>query len=423
MPTFLPSRLPETLVTPYVDALMGFILGYAPKHDEVPIEDYLDMAQNDSAIGMAIQARNLITFFMMQEYKHPDETIQQEVRESIVNMRGSWRKSLVRMFSYVPFGHSFTEKAYDVTTGTAMLRELRTLDPRRFDYQGSFGGIDKVIYHGAMGDIEIPYQDGMHLTNLPELVLDNNPHGLACCRRALNYWRAHKLVLAEMAIAAQRQATPILVGKTDTAVETVLLNSNGEPLIDPATGNAISINQGYSFRQQLEKLRNNSVIVLDRLDELEAVHQEADAEFFISILHYLSTRRLESFLIPETFLSGSRTGSGDSNLSKAHLEHFKMVCETEAYGVSEVLIENLIRPMIVFNHGEQAAGYGTFPIRVNDSNALELLEVLTLAVGRGLFSAEDLAVVNKARKLIGLEESDQVFATQPEPAFAGNDEI
>lgn len=419
----LPTRLPESLLTPYVDSLMGVILGFAPQTDEIPINEYLEMAQNDSAVGMAIQARNLVTLYMMQEYKHPNETIQNEVRDSIVNMRGSWRKTLIRMLNYVPFGHSFTERCYDLSTGSARLKELRTLDPRNFNYEGSLGTIDHVVYHGVMGDIKIPYTDGMHLTNLPEFCLDNNPHGLACCKRALNYWRAHKLVLAEMTIAAQRQATPILVGKTDTAVETVLLNSNGEPLINPATGNPISINQGYSYRQQLEKLRNNSVIVLDRMDELEAVHQEADAEFFISILHYLSTRRLEAFLIPETFLSGSRTGSGDSNLSKAHLEHFKTVCETEAYSVAEVLIENLIRPMIVFNYGEQSEGYGTFPIRVNDSNALELLEVLTLAVGRGLFSAEDLAVVNKARKLIGLDESDQVFVTQPEPAFAGGGEV
>lgn len=422
MPPTNPPHLPENLVTPYVDALMAVILGYVGNLDTIPIEEYLEMAQMDSTIGMAIQARNLITFYMMQEYKHEDETIQREVRQSIVNMKGSWRKSLVKMLSYVPFGHSFTEKAYDLSSGSAKLKDIRTLDPRNFDYEGSYGKIDHVVYHGARGDIKIPYDDGMHLTNLPELILDNNPYGLACCKRALNYWRAHKLVLAEMAIAAQRQATPILVGKTDTAVSTVLMDSNGSPLIDPSTGQEISINQGYSFRERLKTLRNNSVVVIDRLDELEAVHQEADAEFFISILHYLSTRRLESFLIPETFLSGSRSGTGDSNLSKSHLEHFKLVCETEAYSTSEVIIENLIRPMIVFNHGEQESGYGTFPVRVNDSAALELLDMLSLAVHRGLFSAEDLAIVNRARRLIGVDESDQVFSTpaptpQPEPAI------
>jgi len=397
--------LSTELLTPRVEALVSSWLSYVPSNDPNSISKYVDMVQDHPIVSNATDLRILYALTVLREYTHPDPKIQEEVRQGFVRMEGSFLMAVAEMNSFIPFGFAFSERVDRIEKGKAAIDIIQLLDPRRYDFRGTMGSIVDVVYHSAAtGDISIPYESGIHLVNRQYLAIGRNPRGLACCRPALPYAELHRILMAALAIAGQRQATPILVGKTDTSLNTPLLDSLGNPYVDPVTGQGVMINQGVSMLRSLEKIKNSSVIAIDRLDDVVAIAQQADPTFFTSILHYLEGIMLMCFLVPRTILGTAENGTGDSNLNSGHRETLRLVTRSQMSVVAEALIEQVVRPIITFNHGEQDS-YGVFPIADEDTtNGLELLKIMGDIVGRtanGLpgFSTSDLSFLNRMREL------------------------
>lgn len=389
-------------LTPIVSAFISRAIGTAPRVvSRWDIGKWIDMLAKDNVSGLAYLTRVLFICNAIGDYTHDNDEISDEINRTIANMRGSRNSLFYKLLSYVAIGYSFCEKVYSAETLQAQLTMLNLLDPAKYDFEGSLpDGIVHALYYLNTGDeVKIPYLDGIHLRNEEHLLLDNSPYGIAACLRAEPFWELHKITLAATAVAIQRQATPLLVGKTDIAADNVLLNPDGTPLINPATNLPITINQGESMKKMLLEMSNSSVGVIDRMDEIDAINQQTDGKFFQSLLYYLATERLKSFLNPPTLYGFSLSGVGDAGLADGHMKSFRMICKADADYVCNQLIEDVFRPQIEFNHGPQD-DYGRFQIIEDwDSQAVDLLNAISQAVQRGLFSPEDEEVILKAKAL------------------------
>jgi hypothetical protein len=233
--------------------------------------------------------------------------------------------------------------------------------------------------------------------------LGGDPYGVATCRKAYPFWQLTKIINACLAIISETQGK-MLVGKTDTANNSaVMINPDtGSPYLDPVTGEPKLYNQGYVMSKNLAESRTNAFAVIDIADEIFAVANETNGDFWINILSYLESMIMLSWLVPKTVTGMGMSGSGDSNLNSGHRNILELVIKSQMELVGDTLIEKVIRPMIEFNFGEQK-DYGIFPVKTQDNeDAIALLSVVNNCVTSGTFSGEDLAVVNRMRELAGI---------------------
>lgn len=402
------KTITDKTLTPVVENFVSNWVGryYGRRESRITREQLLkfeEMLRLDSVSGLALLVRILFICRMLGQYMHEDELIQNEIRAAFVRMKGTRNSALYKALSYIPFGWSFCQKIFDTKSGKARLDRLQLINPLSYDFEGTTEGITQIRYYGKDKDIVIPYQYGLHLRNEEHLILDNSPEGIPACMRIEPYWDLHKITIAATSIAAQRQATPILVGKTNTALERTLTLPNGDPIINPQTGQPLTVTQGEEMRDMLIKLSNSSVAVIDIADEIESIAQQTDGKFFQELLYYCAIKRMEGFLVPATLYAiNPNVGSGDSNLSKSHQVLFRDVCRQDAEYLGEAIVDGPIRDQLEFNYGPMD-DYGRFEIvEENDEGATELLNAVSNAVHRGLFTPGDEQVIRRGQELAGI---------------------
>lgn len=311
-------------------------------------------------IAASAKTRILLMLSYLQDYHHEDARIKQDIAKQIKNLPGSFKTHQSKVASAVYFGFSITEKWYKIDANRAALAGLNWVDPRYVHFKLKDDLSLEIRFKKGEYDIELT--DVIHYKNEDLFNLGNNPAGVATLERAVPFWEQYRLVMLAMAIAAQRQATPLLVGKTNAGTDEA-----AKKMLD-----------------KLEKARNSGVMVIDILDEILAIAQQTDGAFFVSVLRILRQGILMSFLIPETILGQGESGSGDSNLNSGHTEILRMSSRTEAGIFGEELTEQWIRPLIEFNYGD-IGDWGSFPLRLDqptDPNGLitALIKSVELAI-------------------------------------------
>ena len=395
--------LNTNILSPKVQGLVATWIGMIQQSDKNIVSQYVEMLKDSPVASAANDLRTLLGVSVMGKYQHPDEDIQSFVQHSINQMEGSWSNVIAEMLTFIPFGRSFSEVSYIIKKRVAYLDKIRTVDPRYYWFEGYSGNIHRVHYMRNV-NVYIPYENGVHLVNQPYLSLGGDPYGVAICRRAYPYWELMKVVNACMAIASERQATKLLVAKTDTANNNVTMINpeTGYPFTDSATGEPRFFNQAYIMSKNLEDMKNNSYAVIDIADDIFAIAHETDGSFFMNILGYLESMIMLSWLVPRTVTGTGAISSGDSNLNAGHRGILELVIKSQMEMVGDILVEQVIRPMIEFNFGEQK-DYGIFPIKSQDNeDVISLLDIVNNCISTGAFAIDDLAVINRMRELAGI---------------------
>ena len=397
--------LNTNILSPKVQNLVSTWIGIVQQSDKNLTNTYVEMLKDSPVASAANDLRILLGVSMLGDYQNVDPDVQLFVRNSIKAMQGSWLHVLEGIMTFISYGKSFSEVSYKIKKRQAYLDTIRTVDPRYYWFEGFNGQISRIHYL-RFTDIYIPYENGIHLVNQPYVALGGDPHGVAICRRAYPYWELMKVINACMAIASERQATKLLVAKTETGNNSVTMINpeTGQPYIDPNTGEPRLFNQGYVMSKNLEDIKNNSYAVIDLADEIQAIAHETDGSFFTNILGYLESMIMLCWLVPRTVTGTGTVASGDSNLNQGHQNILKLVTKSQMAIVAEALIEQAIRPMLQFNFGE-LEDYGNFPVLEEDNeDTIALLNIINNCVNSGSFSATDLEVINRMRQLAGITE-------------------
>lgn len=339
------------------------------------IDTYISMLRQPW-IAAAAKVRIMLMLSYLQDYKHDDIKIQEDIRTQFKEMPGSFRTYQSQMASAIYCGASVTEKWHNIVGKKAVLAGLNWVDPRYIKYKLNDNNDLEIRF--KKGDLDVLLEDTIHIKNDEEFNFGNNPGGVATLDRAVPFWEQYRLVMVAMAIAAQRQATPLLVGKN-------------------ARGTQESTNK---FLDVLEKARNSGVVVIDSEDAIESIAQETDGAFFLVVLRILRQSILMSFLVPETILGQGESGSGDSNLNAGHTEILRMNCRTEAGIFGEKMVEQIVRPIIEFNYGN-IGDWGSFPLRVDEpKDPNGLITALNKTVEQSILGADE--AVKRIKELAGI---------------------
>ncbi|MGL5076113.1 MAG: phage portal protein family protein [Waterburya sp.] len=397
----------SSIKSPKIPELVNSFLNsytYIPT-DRESISKLRNMLRKDPISRYCIEIISLYMFSALGDYQHSKASIRKDIQGSISNCAGSWRQILKKMSSCFWYGWSFSEVACtDTQFNRKILSEIYTLNP--FHY--SFAGKDKAIKEVEVltdVDLNIPYGNGIHLVVGSDISF-NEVFGCGRGEAALPYWELQQLMLGVIAIAGQRQATPILVQKCDTDTDITLIGDDGQVKLG-INGLPIVVKKGWIVLQKLVELGSAGVTVVDSDDELYSVEMKTDGQFLLDIVKYTEYQRMLSFMVPVTLGNTSLSGVGDSNLSKIHEKIFQMMILSMLEFLMEEIVEKLFRPIIIYNFGEQS-DYGRFEIHQSNDNQIKLMELAIEMIKTGAPGLNTLSVINYIRRNLGLDDFENV---------------
>jgi hypothetical protein len=394
-------------LAPIIEDLVEDTIAELSNEDPESVEVYLEMLKTNCVLGTVLELETLMAFSELGEYHHENEAIQDFVRRNFEQMKGSLGHSFAEIYQCTKgLGYNCSEMAIAQLEGEWVLDSLLAINPTLYVFRGQKGEITELLYNGA-DEVVIPYDRVIHTISGLGLSF-SNPYGIAACRRALAPWRAWKIFNTQMLIAGQRNATPITVGYADSNDRIAVLDATGQPIRNSQTGETTTIAAPQELANQLIKLENNSVITTDLKNRIEALNVQTDGHFFLQAIALCEEMMLKAFAVPNTVLSTASNGTGDSNLNEGHRAIWTLSIGGLVAQIKEAMLEQLIRPLIFWNFGDQE-DYGDFKKDVNEEgDRLQLLAVLGQIMNGNALSQADIEWQNRLRELAGIPPIDSV---------------
>lgn len=405
---------------PAIRRLLGDMLAELGQSGKYTYEQRSEAVRYSPILRPVSKVITLLICRQFDKFSHPDEQIQADIRKQFEQMRGSFLLSVEELSSFYFFGKSVAQWGVEVRDGSMTLIDIQCFEPSPavYTFKGKIGAIDFVTYKGDK-DVDIPYsgEDGriVHCVNDRHLTF-RDPDGNAALDSVIPAHEATKIMLGEMLVAGQRQATPIIVGFSDSSATIPVLDAAGNQ-VPNEDGTPKVIQAPAAVLSQLEALDNRSVLSTDIKNRIEALKQETDGAFFFQAIKLLMQFQMLGLMVPESILVA--TGVGDSNLNTGHRTILGEMVAEIANQIKEALLEQVVRKLIVWNFGEQDS-YGEFPTpKQHAIDELDLLGIFDRAFGTGWLSPADVTAVNRARDLMDLppqESSTQAMGR----LFSGN---
>lgn len=394
-------------LAPIIEDLVDSAITELGNNDTESVELYLEMLKGNCVLGSLLEIETLLAYKELGEYHHENEAIQDFIRGNFEQMKGSLGHSFAEMYQCTKgLGYNSSEIATAQVEGEWVLDSLLAINPTLYQFQGKLGEVTELIYNGEE-EIIIPYDRVIHTVSGLGLSF-SNPYGIATCKRALAPWRAWKIFNAQMLIAGQRNATPITVGYADSNDRVAILDITGQPIVNTATGEISTIPAPQALANQLVQLENNAVVTTDLKNKIEALNVQTNGAFFFEAIALCEEMMLKAFNVPNTVLSTASNGTGDSNLNEGHREVWMMSIRGLVSQISEAILEQLVRPLIFWNFGEQE-DYGEFRKNVDEEgDRLELLSAIGQIMGGQALSQADIEWQNRLRELAGIPPIDSV---------------
>lgn len=359
---------------------------------------YREMFALDDVTSLAHKALSLLVVSMIGSYTSADQRAIDNVINSFAyqgqNVNSKERIKIANVnqnsfflecMSFYPFGFAYAPLAYDTRGDEARLSRYMFLEQEHIRFEGTRRTIDKVWYLSQ----EMKYTSKLHLVN-DSALSGYSPYGYAAAERAIRSWDLHKIFMDAYAIAGQQQATKLLIGKTATERDIEIGQKED--------GTPITTKQGELMETALGSAGNSSYIVIGRDDEVEAIDQTTDPDWFLKGFYRGDATRFRSFGFPQTSFAGNEGGKGDASLAENQQQMLLMFCEGLAKYLTTEFVAQGLDPMLSFNGYSTA---GLYTVERQNPKALAIAETLIKAISADVVGDKDTAV-DKLRSLIGV---------------------
>jgi hypothetical protein len=413
------------------------------------------MIETDPTVLSAVQFKSLMMLSKIGEYQHTDKKIEDFVRRFITRMRGGWKASLEAQSSSGGYGFSVTEIIWGLNSKNEKVPfKLRTYHPSTLCFEvDQYGEVtDSGIIQFTIQNSQItnpntlfPYfQHGFQVKNPFETPTDrllpyrmpflNNyglvripknkvihhvqnsmlsfgsPYGKTSVRTAHLAWQLKVFFLKQMGIAGKRQAAPLLWG-------TAPMNQN-KVEVEMPDGTKILKSPIQSLTDILSKREGDDAIVTGPEGagyKLEALAAQMDLKQYLEVLNWIDVQIFRGFLLPSLVMTDGSAGS--RSLGDKHFQVVDRIAEDDATTFSSTVVDQLVRPAIDMNFGEQD-DYGHFAQRPQSIEERERLANMFVSLSNGGFVRPyDKIDGDFVRSALHLPEQDESFYAQSMPNF------
>ena len=346
---------------------------------------YKQMISNDETIGTGLEYLTGRVVSRIGAYSHEKKEIKEIVDRSIENIKGTMtdvRRSIIRdSFAY---GYGVGEFTVKSENGRWILSSVQILDPTTIKFKmekfkDNSYGVGAVVQGSGMEEVEIPAGKCI----IKSYGDSTTPYGKSLLRRCYRWWSLKNAIPKLWAVGLERFGMPILHGKASDNKTKKELN------------------------EALENLYSRSYITTDKESEIHSIFSPSSS---ISSGYKLAEELCDKMIYKAIFLPsllGAGEEGGSYSLGQVHFELFNSTAAALAEDYIDTELEQLWRPLIEWNFGEQE-NYGDFMITdTMSSGEKQVLSQVMLTLAQiGIIDPEsDRGWIRELLKLPDIEES------------------
>ena len=350
---------------------------------------YKQMISNDETIGTGLEYLTGTIISRIGAYTHENKKIKELVDRSIESIKGTMtdvRRAIIRdSFAY---GYGVGEFTVKSENGRWILSSIQVLDPTSIKFKmekfkDNSYGVGAVIQGSGMEEVEIPAGKCIIKTYGDK----TTPYGKSLLRRCYRWWSLKNAIPKLWAVGLERFGMPILHGKASDNKTKKELN------------------------EALENLYSRSYITTDKESEIHSIFSPNSS---ISSGYKIAEEHCDKMIYKAIFLPsllGAGEEGGSYSLGQVHLELFNSTAASLAEDYIDAELEQLWRPLIEWNFGEQE-NYGDFMLTDTMSSAekLTLSDVMLKLAQFGIIDPEsDRKWIRELLKLPDVIEEGAAF--------------
>jgi hypothetical protein len=272
----------------------------------------------------------------------------------------------------------------------------------------------RIPFINNFGAVRIPRSKCVHHVN-HSMFSFGSPYGKTSVRTAHLAWQLKVFFMKQMGIAGKRQATPTLWA-------TAPHNANKVRVTHP-NGKTEDLNPVEALNLILKSRENDDAVITGPESagyKLQVIGDMANMNSFIDVIQLLNVLIFRSFVLPSLVLTDGSAGS--RSLGDKHFQVVDRIAESDAKKFTMSLVNQLIRPAIVDNFGEQD-DYGHFMARPQNIEERERMANMFRTLGDGGWldntAQEDVEFVRASLHLP--DKKDQSFYSEESPLKPGDE--
>ena len=332
------------------------------------------------------------SFVLSTGYEFQQKDADEEIYEFIENnfndqYEGTLTQDLYMMLSGFEYGFSISEKVYKLKDGNYWNTRLKTVPPHDFlfytDFYGKLKDPDGIVQRQPLNAHQVIPR------NKVVLFVHNkrfdNPFGVSDFARCYRSWFCKDNAMKYWNIYLQRFASPFPVAKVE---------------------DTFGANKVNKLMKLLNSIQQSVSLIIPKSADvtLEKVGSDSGAEYDKAIERY-NQMIARALLLPDLMGFGQSTGGGSYSLGQKHYQMFVTICSTIRINIEELINEEVIKPLVIMNFGEQE-NYPVFKFKpFTDDFLNDKLSRFLDAVKTGMpASTEDW---NDFRSKIDFEDIDE----------------
>ena len=415
------------------------------------------MIETDETVKSSVQFKSLMMLSKIGEYQHEDPELAKFVNDFLNSMRGpTWAESKEAQSSSFAYGFSISEIIWGLNKKNQKVPvRVKTYHPSTICFEvDPYGdvteeGVVQFVVQNAQfsnpntyfpyfqygfqvknpfetpndrllpyrmpfianyGLARIPKDKVIHHVECPMLSF-GSPYGKTPVRTVHLAWQMKVFFMRQMGIAGKRQASPFVWG-------TAPHNQNKVRVKNPDTQKFEDLNPIEALTEILRSRSTDDSVVTGPESigyKLQAITSQTNLDQFLNVIDHLNTYIFRGFLLPSLVMTDGSAGS--RALGDKHFQIVDRIAEEDAKKFGETIINQLIRPAIEKNFGEQE-NYGHFAQRPQNIEERERLSnMFTTLANSGYMKAFDKTDGEYVRSTLHLPKQEESFYQAPMPNF------
>lgn len=373
--------------------------------------EQLDDIRRDPTVKLALLTPSMIIRSRIKSYTHPDPEIELFIRENLVKVK--FRKALRKMMAYRWQGGSIHEMVWEPgDDGKIWLKELALIHPRTWFGLGLPKEGKDVIQEAGNEKKTIPRYKCIILENDDEFT----EGGSILDTTVFNHWQSKYNNLKKWDAALDLFGSPGLIGwlKNTGDISTITGNLGKGDGTDPKQ---VAVNR---MVQTLAKFKTSRAAAFSDDITLEKIQISQVGDNYLVKIAYDDKMMCRSMLMPSLIISNDdKTGSYAT--ANTHLDFFMLMLQSEMEKLTSELIDQMIRPLIMFNF--KTLEYGKFNIDdIAEKDYMVWANILTQLTVHGYLTPENKAHVRKVLMMLNLLD-DELNTSDKESAAKNNGQM
>ena len=391
--------------------------------DNVDLSVFDKMRRTDETIKAGLQFVKLAAVSKLGEFQHEDEKVKEFVDTAFKMMKGTLEGVISDLLSAIWAGFSVAELVYDLIPsgpwkGRAYYKKIKVLHPLSIWPNGlehdGFGNVERIVQGKGTSD-EVVLEKGkfIHFAYDGGGGIFGSPWGQSTLRSVHRWWFAKDLFLKLWYMYLEKFSIPLAIGFAPQGMTRCPVDGEDEEW------STVMYHMLQTWNTKTEMVfpvpfdrDGNFAENLPRVQTLSP--QPGSAEIFPSFLSAANTGILLGILVPSLAVSEAQFGTRAQAV--VHLDAFFAMLEDLQRTITDLLIEQIVRPLLELNFSnlddygqwvpqpltaEDMTKWGDTFFKLAESGAIDATDLTVQAWVRSKF-APDLEIEVKSETAVGV---------------------